>query len=738
MVRLVYVFAILLSSQFVQAADFTLSTWIRFGERSSVYSLIASYGDSLELRAYSSERVRVNFPGGGYLITHKIMGTLDSWYHLLIEVENGEGRLFVNGLPAGTTASGEIAAGEWVVRDAPEGNSWDIGDTAVWFDDAPSRNEIFESLVSGQRLKSQQYLDTKYKARLEPAVKAVSAKLNESGLLTLEFSHVADRGSGADEFSWPVAWRGRGAKICHVPTTGLQVGDTITVPSRFIEVETTGEFNGKTDIKVTAAEELTELPLPAERVPLAGNAGPGRYFSNVFRYGNDLQKLTRWTVLGSGFKEDAELDPATGIPIGDAEHHWSFTDRRNAEGYVLQWKGAGRLELSHSGSSRPTETGVTADGWRYASYPPGHDGRIRKIGEVTAMRGQWESLLADIDKGSTAEARELWAPFACIRHMGSMGTNSSTVVNPEDLVGPEFVGQRHNCNIPALCRLTNELGVEAAWFCVPHAATDACVRRMFELIRDNLAPNIAVYIEYTNEAWNYGGAYKPQTRYVRDLDKTKSINENYAKRSVEIETIGIEVLGDRYGKTILAGQFAVPSKANGRYLLAVQYGLQRGAISNAVYFSPDILDEDPATWAALKEMDGSQLMDLTKYSLEEDLVNFRQIRDFCQEHNVECLAYEGGWSYSNRKVNAGNFDFVGRVALEGARHPKQVELHHYAYTLSQQYGFTLAMHLAPEKGGWDLLPQKFKTWSDYEAWDQKPGTGTGQSPRGLAPITWSK
>lgn len=42
-----------------------------------------------------------------------------------------------------------------------------------------------------------------------------------------------------------------------------------------------------------------------------------------------------------------------------------------------------------------------------------------------------------------------------------------------------------------------------AWFCVPHRATPEYMQEMATLIRDTLDPSLKVYLEYSNEVWNW-------------------------------------------------------------------------------------------------------------------------------------------------------------------------------------------------------------------------------------------
>ncbi|GAA4108164.1 hypothetical protein GCM10022393_03980 [Aquimarina addita] len=52
------------------------------------------------------------------------------------------------------------------------------------------------------------------------------------------------------------------------------------------------------------------------------------------------------------------------------------------------------------------------------------------------------------------------------------------------------------------------------WLTIPHNASNGYVRQMARLFRDNLDPEVKLYIEYSNELWNW--AFQ-QTRYVDQL-----------------------------------------------------------------------------------------------------------------------------------------------------------------------------------------------------------------------------
>jgi hypothetical protein len=64
--------------------------------------------------------------------------------------------------------------------------------------------------------------------------------------------------------------------------------------------------------------------------------------------------------------------------------------------------------------------------------------------------------------------------------------------------------------------LSNVLDADA-WINVPHRANDAFVRSLAQLFRANLASNVKLYVEYTNEAWNSASAF-PQNKYMMERE----------------------------------------------------------------------------------------------------------------------------------------------------------------------------------------------------------------------------
>jgi len=82
------------------------------------------------------------------------------------------------------------------------------------------------------------------------------------------------------------------------------------------------------------------------------------------------------------------------------------------------------------------------------------------------------------------------------------------------------------------------------WINVPVAATDDYIHQLATLIRDNLKPELKVYVEYSNEVWNFGGDFTQSHWNIANAEKQGlSHIEGYAKRTAEIALIFQDVFG---------------------------------------------------------------------------------------------------------------------------------------------------------------------------------------------------
>ncbi len=102
--------------------------------------------------------------------------------------------------------------------------------------------------------------------------------------------------------------------------------------------------------------------------------------------------------------------------------------------------------------------------------------------------------------------------FKAMRYMNLMRINGSSVVDWADRTTKTYFtqGSKGGVAIEYLIELANTVQKDP-WFCVPHKADDNYIRKFAELVKNQLDPGLTVYIEYSNEIWNWAFT---QSQYV--------------------------------------------------------------------------------------------------------------------------------------------------------------------------------------------------------------------------------
>ena len=100
------------------------------------------------------------------------------------------------------------------------------------------------------------------------------------------------------------------------------------------------------------------------------------------------------------------------------------------------------------------------------------------------------------------------------------------------------------------------------WFCMPHLADDDYVRRFARLVKHRLRPDLKVYVEYSNEVWNW---IYPVTHYAEAEGKRLKLGDPargryYAQRSLDMFRIWERRVGRDRLVRVLASQFVNPHR----------------------------------------------------------------------------------------------------------------------------------------------------------------------------------
>jgi hypothetical protein len=248
------------------------------------------------------------------------------------------------------------------------------------------------------------------------------------------------------------------------------------------------------------------------------------------------------------------------------------TDDAIADRYVVLFDGEGELAFigadvveTKAGRRTVEMTNTEGDGFTHlfvliaASDPNDHVRNIRVVRE---------------DQLKAFEAGEIFNPaflarlkdFTMLRFMDWMGTNDSVVTTPDTrrrVADASWTNEnvwestrRAGVPIEIVVELANRVGADA-WINVPHKADDALVRAYAEIVRDRLDPRLKVYVEYSNEVWNFGFGQAADTfeaaqarwseafarRCTGNPDRGTAWMQLYGLRAAEVMDIFADVFG---------------------------------------------------------------------------------------------------------------------------------------------------------------------------------------------------
>lgn len=96
------------------------------------------------------------------------------------------------------------------------------------------------------------------------------------------------------------------------------------------------------------------------------------------------------------------------------------------------------------------------------------------------------------------------APFKALRFMDWGATNHNPVRHWHERTPIDYFTYATPEGVPyeVMIQLANHAKKDV-WVCVPHAADNDYVTRMAEMFRDQLNPSLTIYLEYSNEVWNW-------------------------------------------------------------------------------------------------------------------------------------------------------------------------------------------------------------------------------------------
>ena len=217
--------------------------------------------------------------------------------------------------------------------------------------------------------------------------------------------------------------------------------------------------------------------------------------------------------------------------------------------YRLKFDGKGVIEVA--GRAERVRYGSGEVTFDYTPGPGSVDIRVQRINTTNPPRN---ISVVKVDNADRFDKGAVFNPawtsriggFRALRFMDWMETNNATLAAWADRPEPGDVSYASGVPVEVMVALANEMETDA-WFNMPHLADNDFVRQFASYVRDNLDPKLKVYVEYSNEVWNW---QFEQARWADEQSRARWNEDDkwmqfYGLRAAEVAGIWSEVFGDQ-------------------------------------------------------------------------------------------------------------------------------------------------------------------------------------------------
>ncbi|MBW8040341.1 MAG: hypothetical protein FVQ85_10110 [Planctomycetes bacterium] len=271
-----------------------------------------------------------------------------------------------------------------------------------------------------------------------------------------------------------------------------------------------------------------------------------------------------------------------------------------------------------------------------------------------------------------------WEKFKVIRFMDFQKTNNSRQTNFSDRPTPalQTQGGRGGVALEYMIQLANTLEADP-WFCMPHLATDDYIREFARMVKQQLKPNLKVYIEYSNECWN---SMFGQARYCKDKGKELGLSDNdyqaqlryYSKRSVQIFKLWEEVFGGpKRLVRVLSAQSANPWTSE--QVMDFEAAFKHADVLGiAPYFGHAL--GNPKNQDNTVKMSVDEVIEACEGYIEKNNKTIAKQAELAAERGLGLIAYEGGQHLVGHG-GAENNKKMEELFHAANRHPRMKQLY---------------------------------------------------------------
>jgi hypothetical protein len=303
-------------------------------------------------------------------------------------------------------------------------------------------------------------------------------------------------------------------------------------------------------------------------------------------------------------------------------------------------------------------------------------------------------------------------PFHAIRFMDWTNTNNSEQKEWADRTRPDYYSQgaKKGMSWEYAIDLANAVHADA-WICVPHQASDDYIRKLAQLFLKKLDPGLKLYVEYSNEIWNWGfqqsqyviknapGAEPHVVQGLREIGGKYCGNpeeachpEKDAWMIARTFKIFSEVWKDQRKRLVKVAAVQHAWVDNTRRILKYLFeddGIGADAVSPAGYFG--FTEENHKTWNAMdpKKVTPEMILAGAGEAMEKNEMQWsRETAKWAKAYNVDYVVYEGGQHM--QPFNQGEWGY-NQAVWDAQIHPGMYDLYMKNFASMQEVGCKLFM-----------------------------------------------
>lgn len=248
---------------------------------------------------------------------------------------------------------------------------------------------------------------------------------------------------------------------------------------------------------------------------------------------------------------------------------------------------------------------------------------------------------APTDKIFADQFLDYVAPYGVLRFLDWQGTNGNSTARWQTRPqANSFILPAGGVPLELMVALANQANADP-WFLMPWNADEDYIRRFAKYVHDNLRTDRRVYVELSNEVWNWAFPVTVQAeREARELGIGEGLNgmaRRYSQKAAWALKIWTEVFADRPNSLV-----RVVSTQNGSAHLAnliFEFGDTAqyvDALATAPYFGYDLFNEVPA---------GSSIKDYMlrlAQGVDQIIANAANSKAIADKYGKRYITYEGG------------------------------------------------------------------------------------------------